>query len=86
MRLVLPLDFSLLPVFIGMFSLSWLLGYITLLAPAGLGVTEMSLTALLSLYIPFSLAAVLAIAFRVALVGTEIMFLLVAFLFVKDNN
>lgn len=85
-RLVLPLDLSLLPIFIGVFSLSWLLGYITLLAPAGLGVTEVSLTALLSLYIPFSLAAVLAIAFRIALVGMEIVFLLVAFLFIKDDN
>lgn len=85
-RLVLPLDLSLLPIFIGVFSLSWLLGYITLLAPAGLGVTEVSLTALLSLYIPFSIAAVLAIAFRVALVGTEIIFLLVAFLFIKERQ
>ena len=62
---VTPISISQLPFFIGAFSLSWLLGYIAVFAPAGLGVAELSLATVLALIIPFGFASAVAIAFRV---------------------
>lgn len=82
-RSLLPLEMSTLPIFIGVSSFSWLLGYITVFAPAGLGVTEVSLAALLALYMPFPISALLSVAFRLFLFLSEIIFLSIAFWFLK---
>lgn len=65
------LDLTLLPVFIGVYALSWLLGYVTLITPSGLGVQEASIVALLSFMMPFPLASVIAIFFRIILFLSE---------------
>lgn len=83
---ILALDPQMLPVFIGIAAFSWLLGYIAVFAPGGLGVTELSLASLLSVYMPFSLAAVVALAFRVFLLIFEALFLGLAFIFLRSNN
>src|SRR3990167_935229 len=79
-------NFEMFPVVLGIFALSWLLGYVTLLAPGGLGVVELSLASLLSLYIPFTTAAVVAVTFRILLFLTEAIFLGISFLFLKRET
>ncbi|MBI4039338.1 flippase-like domain-containing protein [Candidatus Daviesbacteria bacterium] len=57
---------------VGIFSLSWLIGYLTVFAPAGLGVTEVSLAYLLSFFIPFPSAVLISIIFRLLLIVAEV--------------
>lgn len=70
-KLTVNLDWSLYPIFIGIFAASWLLGYVTMIAPAGLGVQEISIATMLSFYMPFPVASVIAILFRLMLLLTE---------------
>lgn len=65
-------------VIIGIFSFSWIAGYLSILSPGGLGVVEISLATLLSAYIPFTLGAAIAIVFRLLLLAGEALFLLLA--------
>lgn len=81
-----PLGWEFFFVIIGIYSLSWLLGYVAVFAPGGLGVVEVSLAALLSLYIPFALASIIAIVFRLALLLAEAVFLGIAFLVFKTRS
>lgn len=73
-----PLSF--LPVFIGIFAASWILGYLTIFAPGGLGVQEASIAGLLSFYIPFPVASVIAILFRLMILVSEVSILFFIFL------
>jgi glycosyltransferase 2 family protein len=82
-RLFIPLDGSMFIVIVGLFSLAWLLGYVSFFAPGGIGVQEVILATLLSVYIPWQLAGVLVIAFRVSLILGEVVFLIPAFAFGK---
>ncbi len=66
----LPMTF--LFIFIGIFTTSWILGYLTVFAPSGLGVQEASIATLLSSYIPFGIAGIIAIIFRVVLLLVEV--------------
>lgn len=84
-RGAIDLPFSLFLLFVGIFSASWLLGYVTLLAPSGLGVQEASITFLLSHYMPFAVAAVIAILFRILLLISELIMLLVVFFLYNSN-
>lgn len=59
--------------FVGIFSAGWLLGYLTILAPAGLGVQEVSIAAFLSYYMPLPVAGLIAVAFRVTLIVSEML-------------
>lgn len=79
-RLVFPVSLDLLPFIIGSAAFSWILGYIAFFTPGGLGVTEASLSAVLSPTIPFSVAIVIAIGFRFFLLLAECVFLGIAFL------
>lgn len=72
LSMVESFSFSNYVAIIGMFSLSWLIGFVAIFAPGGIGVTEGILTVLLSQFVPVSLAAVIAICLRVVLVVTEI--------------
>lgn len=71
-RMIVDLPISAYPVFIGIFASSWLLGYISIFSPSGLGVQEISLAGLLSIYMPFSIGVLVAITFRVLLVISEL--------------
>ncbi len=75
--LVYPITLRELPTIIGMYSLSWLMGYIVIFAPGGLGVTEGVLTLLLSYLIPSALAATIAIVFRILLLLTEVILVII---------
>lgn len=76
-KAAINLSFDLYPVFISIFALSWLLGYISFFTPAGLGVQEISMATLLSFYMPFPVAGIVAISFRLALLVSEGLTLLV---------
>lgn len=65
------LTFNSLLLLLGAYAASWLLGYIAFFAPAGIGVREASLAGFLSLYMPFSVAAIVVIALRISLFISE---------------
>ena len=69
---VIDFDIKKLFLFSGFYSLSWILGYLTLVAPAGLGVTEVSLAFLLSSQVPLYLAAGIAVVYRFFLTIAEV--------------
>ena len=79
------INFSLLPAFIAFYAFSWLLGYVTLIAPAGVGITETSLAFLLSAVIPFSVSSLIVILYRVLLTVAEMLSFGVA-LGIKKNE
>jgi len=83
-RLASPVSYTLFPMIVGIYAFSWLLGYISFFAPAGLGVTEITLAALLSFYIPFSLGAVLAVVFRMVILVAEAVFLFASCIIKED--
>lgn len=68
--------------FSGIFAFSWAVGFLSLFAPAGLGVTDLLLAYLLSFQIPFALASVVALFYRVLLTVAE----LTVFLYVMKIN
>ena len=81
---VYPLNPTLFPILLGTLSLSWIIGFLAVFAPAGLGVTELTLALLLSSYLPIGVSSFMAIFFRVILLSFEGIFLLLALTFKKD--
>lgn len=77
---IVDLPIGLLFAFVGVYSASWLVGYIAFFAPAGVGVREASIAGLLSFFMPFSVAVVIAVAFRLALFVSEALILVPLFL------
>lgn len=62
----------------GMYALSWLIGYLSVFAPGGIGVTEVSLALFLSLQFSLPLASAIAVVYRFLLVVAE----LIIFIFI----
>lgn len=60
-----PLPVALLPVTAGIFAVAWLIGFVIVFVPLGLGVREGIITALLAAFVPLPVATVIALAFRV---------------------
>lgn len=75
----------LYPTYIGIFTFSWLIGYLAFFVPGGLGVIEASISSLLSFIIPFSTAAVLAIVYRTVMLISELGILAAIFLVDRYN-
>jgi glycosyltransferase 2 family protein len=73
-------SFEFLPLFAGIYAGSWILGYISFFAPGGLGVQELSMAGLLSLFMPLPLASLAALLFRFTLVFSELIVLTFVFL------
>ena len=71
-RGLFELQFELLPVFVGVYSAAWILAYMSFFTPGGLGVQEVSIAGMLSLFMPFSIASLIAILFRIALLFSEL--------------
>ncbi|MDO8619181.1 MAG: lysylphosphatidylglycerol synthase domain-containing protein [Candidatus Daviesbacteria bacterium] len=71
-RNAVDLSFDFYPIFIAIYAVSWMLGYISIFASSGLGIQELSLAGFLSLYMPFSIAVIIAVAFRVLLIVAEL--------------
>lgn len=65
------------------FVLSWLCGYILFVTPMGLGVRELVVTGSLSLFVPTSIASVIAILTRIGMVLGELLYFLIAYSYAK---
>lgn len=61
-----PLPLTYLPIVTGIFAAGWVVGFIALFAPAGLGVMEGILTFLLGFYFPAYVAIIIALLTRLA--------------------
>lgn len=66
-----PLDLSRLPMVAGAFALSWILGFIVLISPAGLGVREGIFTFALRLVMPEPVAIIAALLSRIWITVSE---------------
>ena len=65
-------------IFVGLFSIAHVVGYLSFLTPGGIGVREGVLTYMLSYYIPFPVASIVAILARVWLTLGEFVCAIVA--------
>ena len=66
------INLSLLPTIVGIFAISWVIGFLTPIAPNGAGVREASLILLLGTVIPAPLAIVSALSFRLLIIAGDI--------------
>jgi glycosyltransferase 2 family protein len=66
-----PLGLSRLPMVAGAFALSWILGFIVLISPAGLGIREGIFTFALRLVVPEPVAIIAALMSRIWITGSE---------------
>jgi glycosyltransferase 2 family protein len=66
-------------IFIGAYSLGWLVGFITPGAPGGLGVREAIIVALLSPYLTQPRALVIALIFRIISIMGDFLFFTIAY-------
>lgn len=78
---VIDLTLTQIPFFIGIFTSSWLLGYITFIAPGGIGVMEVGTASFLSFYVPFAIGTIIALAFRITLLLAEAIWVALVLLF-----
>lgn len=83
---VTELNLTHLPLFIAIYAASWLLGYISFFAPAGLGVQDVSIAGLLSLLMPAPSAIIVTIAFRLVLIIGEMLTLGSVFWVSRQTN
>jgi glycosyltransferase 2 family protein len=67
-----PIPATAVGAVVGMNAISFVAGYLVFFVPAGLGAKEGALAALLALYLPAPVAALLAIATRVWTVAAEV--------------
>ncbi|RJQ32869.1 MAG: UPF0104 family protein [Actinobacteria bacterium] len=72
------LQIGLLPVFIGTFAISWSIGFLFIIAPAGLGARELVIVSALGLFINRPLAIVIALFARVVLLVLEALILVIS--------
>lgn len=69
---------SQLPMVVGTFTIAWVVGFLALFAPAGLGVVEGTLTFLLGFYFPVPVATVVALFTRLIRTIAELIAALIA--------
>lgn len=72
------LSFRVIPNITSAFALAWTIGYLTPVAPAGLGVRDGILVALFSMWMPNPVAVVVMLASRVLLALEDIVWAIVA--------
>ena len=80
---IVAIPLTQLPIFVGIYTSSWIVGYITFFAPSGLGVQDISIAALLSIFVPLPIASAIAILFRIILTLTELLTVLIVFWLTK---
>lgn len=73
-----PISTSAFVVLAGMQAAAWLLGYVTVIAPGGIGVADASRAGLLGSYVPLAVGSAIALTYRVLLLISEILVTLVA--------
>lgn len=67
-----PMPLSRLPVLLGGYAMSWMLGFLVLIAPAGLGIREGVYTIILKTVMPEPIAIVSALVTRVWMTVSEV--------------
>lgn len=72
-RSLVPLEMGAAAGVIGINSVAFVAGYLVFVAPAGLGAKEGALAAMLSIYLPVSVAALIAVAARLWAVVAEVL-------------
>ena len=70
--------FSRILAYAGMYALAWLLGYVTIIAPGGLGVADASLAGLIAAQTSTAIGSAVALIYRVLLLISELIITLVA--------
>jgi uncharacterized membrane protein YbhN (UPF0104 family) len=78
-----PLGWKALFIFPGAFSLSWIIGFIVIFAPGGLGVREGLFALLIAPIVPEALNIVISLISRIWITISEILIFLFVFLFIK---
>ena len=73
-------------IFIGFFNFALLIGYLSLITPMGLGVREGVLTIGLSKILTLEIAGFVAIFARIIFIISEVIFLLISFIWLKARN
>ena len=74
-----PVGFSQLYPISGAYTLAWLIGFLSIVTPGGLGVREGILTFLLSSYMPAAQATLCVLLYRVWTISAEIIWACTAF-------
>jgi hypothetical protein len=64
--------------FLGIFAVAWLAGFVSLVTPSGLGVREGIMSSLLAIYMPVSMAVIVALVARLWATVAEGVFFLVS--------
>lgn len=77
------LDPTHILVLSSVFVLAWMIGYLSIITPMGLGVREAIIILGLSPFVPLYIASSLAILLRVAFIIAEVIFLAISFIFNK---
>lgn len=72
---------SFLPLATGVFALSWLVGFLFVIAPGGLGAREIALVYMLHFFVGGPLALLLAILSRVLMIIAELLILIISAFF-----
>jgi glycosyltransferase 2 family protein len=82
-----PVDMTQSFIILGTFSISWLIGYYTFIAPGGLGVQEGVQVYLLTFFFPLPTSIIIALALRLWMVlGDAIVFLIAVALTLHENR
>ncbi len=69
---IYPLGWGMLLPFTAIYAISWVIGFLSFITPAGLGVREGVFTFLLSAYVPVPIAIILSILTRVVITVAEV--------------
>lgn len=73
-----PLQIEAAPAMVAISAVSGLVGLLSFLAPAGFGLKEVAMAALLSAYLPFPVAVVVAVMYRLWLLICEVTWLAIS--------
>ncbi len=76
---------SIVPI-IGAYSISWILGFLVLISPGGLGVREGLLTFFLKFVIPLPIATLMALISRVWITIGEVLFLILTLIKKEERS
>jgi len=80
-RSLTEISFTKIPIIIGIFSISWLIGFVSFIAPGGLGVREGLLTLFLIFLMPEPIAIIAVLTSRIILTAIEGLYALISLKF-----
>ena len=75
-----------IPVLAGGFPLAWVIGFVTVFAPGGFGIREGVVALLLAAFMPVAVAGVIAVAFRLLQIVSELVWAAAVCTMVRESN